>query len=183
MVAASSNQIVDLSYFTNDHVITSYFLDLNRSANNEDIFWYKDKWGAKKFLEYTQPYIDSYILIPENRLDLNSSKQLESYLALALGESLLGYLISISEIVNSYFVGTSQSSYNTILTNQISTLIIIACILVIVAAYCLALQLKMHWLYNMIFNFKVSSVHEARRRAARGQGVVQSHGLLPGAAA
>ena len=177
MVAASSTDIVDLGYFTKDQDITSYLIDFNRSSNNESIFWYKGRWGAKKFLEYTQPFIDTYIQIPKELLGLASTRQLESYLSLSLGESLLGYLISISETVKSYFVGTSQMSYSIILTNQISTLIIIACILVIVAAYCLALQLKMHWLYNMIFNFKVKSSHKAWRCLARGEGVGKNQGV------
>jgi hypothetical protein len=157
MINVSYDNIIDLGYFTYDHNISSYFLNSSQSANSNNIFWYKSGWGAKKFIQYMQPYVDKYIEVVQISGLTESAKVLKDYLSLALSESILGYLYSIAEAVKSYFRGESEMSYNNILTAQLSSIVSMTAVVVIVVVYCVALQLKMHWLYKLIFNFKVNS--------------------------
>jgi len=183
MINVSYKNIVDLGYFTYDQTIVSYFIDFNQSANNDNVFWYKSAWGAKKFLQYMQPYIDSYITATKVHPLTGQLEMIRDYLSLALSESVMGYLATISDIVKSYFVGESQMSYNNILTAQLGSIMSLAAIIIVVVAYCGALQLKMNWLYKLIFNFKVIFFYEARRHGHRNTTLGKSFWLLLGVVA
>lgn len=156
MINVSNEDIIELGYYIYDPEIETYFLRFNQSASKSSVFWYKEKWGGRKSLAYTQPYIDWYIELPDSSQNDTYTNQMEGYLTRTLSEGLLGFLVWNSNQVLAYFRMQSQRSYSNILSTQLGAIFSLASIVVFVLLCSVGMQLKMSQLYKLIFDFKVS---------------------------